>query len=302
MEEFGRWLAQVSVPDEQYATAKGLVAASAAHAWFVTIHPFIDGNGRVGRLLMNLLLMRYGYPIAIVTRDDRHRYYDALEESQCSNLSPMVILISECVAESLEYWEEAARETQEANQFAEQIAERLAAAPLAKASNEYEVWKSAMELLRGYFKQITDQIASMSAMYRIYFKDFGHLEFEKYVALKQRESTKRTWFFRVDFRVGEKAARYLFFFGWPSPELSSRCTVTLFISREEPEGSFRYEALDRISSPNVPQCVEIGYRMDQERFIARAKGGHTAEAKVETIAQRFIDEIVSCHFGAAPIS
>ena len=83
MEEFGHWLSRVSVPsDKAFAGPSGLVSAGVAHTWFVTIHPFIDGNGRVGRLLMNLMLMRHGYPIAIITKEDRLRYYDALESSQ----------------------------------------------------------------------------------------------------------------------------------------------------------------------------------------------------------------------------
>ena len=62
---------------------------AAAHAWLVQIHPFIDGNGRVSRLVMNLLLMRAGYPIAVITKDDRSRYYDALEQSQLATCRPL---------------------------------------------------------------------------------------------------------------------------------------------------------------------------------------------------------------------
>lgn len=296
MAEFGSWLASVSVVGNDFATSRGLIIAAAAHAWFVMIHPFIDGNGRVARLLMNLLLMRFGIPIAIITKDDRQRYYDALEESQSSNLTPLLVLASECVAESLEYWEEAARETKATAEFAKSIAERLARQPMVKASNEYEVWKSAMELLRGHFRQIADQLASLATLYRIFFKDFGHLDFEKFVALRQGQSTKRTWFFRIDIRVGDKAARYLFFFGFPSGALRDRCSVTLFTSREDPPGSYFYTALDRISAPNCPPTIEIGYDMKQERFVCRSKGGGVAEAKVEGIAQRFIEAVVKCHF------
>ncbi len=62
---------------------------------------------------MNLLLMRYGFPIAIVTKEDRLRYYDALEESQASDLTPFIVLIAECIEESLEEYESAAKEQEE---------------------------------------------------------------------------------------------------------------------------------------------------------------------------------------------
>ena len=52
--------------------------AAEAHFRFVTIHPFIDGNGRVARLLMNLLLLRAGFPTAVVLNKDRDSYINAL--------------------------------------------------------------------------------------------------------------------------------------------------------------------------------------------------------------------------------
>lgn len=296
METFGRWLAPASVPGPAFASSLGLVVAAAAHSWFVMIHPFVDGNGRVARLLMNLVLMRYGFPIGIITRDDRLRYYDALEESQSADLTPMLGLLSECVVESLEYWEEAARESKEAADFAKAIAERLASKPLAKASGEYEVWRSAMDLLRGYFKQIVDGIAAAGGLYRVYFKDFGHLDFEKFVALKQGHSVKRTWFFRIDFRVEDRAARYLFYFGYPSRDLRGRSSVSLWVSREAETRPFFYEALDRISAPNVPDLAEIGYSLNDETFLARFRNGRIADTKVETVGQQFIEAIVRCHF------
>ncbi|MBS9779740.1 MAG: Fic family protein [Moraxellaceae bacterium] len=58
--------------------------ASDMHEKLVTIHPFIDGNGRTARLIMNLILLKNGYPITVINsqRDKRQDYYHALEQSQ----------------------------------------------------------------------------------------------------------------------------------------------------------------------------------------------------------------------------
>lgn len=73
MEEFGQWLAQ-SQPSVE--------SALEAHLRLVSIHPFSDGNGRTARLLMNLLLLRAGYPPLVVRPEDRPDYLEALEKRQ----------------------------------------------------------------------------------------------------------------------------------------------------------------------------------------------------------------------------
>ena len=61
----------------------GLVTkVSHFHADFEKIHPFIDGNGRMGRLLLNLELMKNGYLITVIRNEEREEYYTALETAQ----------------------------------------------------------------------------------------------------------------------------------------------------------------------------------------------------------------------------
>ncbi len=58
--------------------------AALLHCKFVNIHPFIDGNGRTARLLLNFELMKQGYPPIIITVDDRFKYYEALDKGAVS--------------------------------------------------------------------------------------------------------------------------------------------------------------------------------------------------------------------------
>lgn len=81
-----------------------VILAAEMHERLVSIHPFIDGNGRTARLVMNLILVSNGYPIAILKGDDisRQRYYDALAAVQIDHdASAFYTLVIEALRASL---------------------------------------------------------------------------------------------------------------------------------------------------------------------------------------------------------
>ena len=78
--------------------------AARLHHEFVNIHPFSDGNGRTGRLLMNVLLMQKGYPLAVILKNDRKKYYDALSRADGGDLTAIVRLVAQSVERSLDIY------------------------------------------------------------------------------------------------------------------------------------------------------------------------------------------------------
>lgn len=76
-----------------------VIAAAQAHKEFVYIHPFIDGNGRVARLLMNLILLQHGYTIAIIPPIMRAEYIRTLEIGRENDI-PFIELIARMIKES----------------------------------------------------------------------------------------------------------------------------------------------------------------------------------------------------------
>jgi Fic family protein len=74
--------------------------AAIVHIRLVTIHPFIDGNGRTARLLMNLALLQSGYPITIIPPIMRSTYISAIQKGNKNNVTPFLHFISEMVYES----------------------------------------------------------------------------------------------------------------------------------------------------------------------------------------------------------
>jgi Fic family protein len=103
MAAFGTWLATA------YAAPAD---ALAAHFRLTEIHPFTDGNGRAARLLMNLLLIRAGYPPVAVRPEDRKTYLDALEHaSLADDLAPFQTLMHERLDATLAEYLSALRDT-----------------------------------------------------------------------------------------------------------------------------------------------------------------------------------------------
>lgn len=100
-------------PDE----LRPIEIAAVFHHKFVSIHPFDDGNGRLARLLMNLLLIKHGYPFTVIRTYDRRRYYDTLRKADNGDLKPFVNFIARCVEESTDLYLSAIKPSNEASQF-----------------------------------------------------------------------------------------------------------------------------------------------------------------------------------------
>ncbi len=101
MKEFIEWL-------ESNNSDHVAKIASDAHFKLVSIHPFTDGNGRTSRLLMNLLLMQEGYPLAIIRKEDRLEYINSLENAQKGgSLDDFYNLVYEAIDRSLDIYLEA---------------------------------------------------------------------------------------------------------------------------------------------------------------------------------------------------
>ncbi|PIR58640.1 MAG: cell filamentation protein Fic [Candidatus Pacebacteria bacterium CG10_big_fil_rev_8_21_14_0_10_56_10] len=78
--------------------------AALLHHKLVYIHPFFDGNGRTARLTMNIILMKSGYPLGIILKNDRKKYYQALEEADKGNYTVLVKLTAQAVERSLDIY------------------------------------------------------------------------------------------------------------------------------------------------------------------------------------------------------
>lgn len=78
-----------------------ILLSTVFHHKMVWIHPFFDGNGKTVRLAMNLLLMRTGFPPAIILKNDRKKYYEALNMANKGDYSKLTLLMIQALERSL---------------------------------------------------------------------------------------------------------------------------------------------------------------------------------------------------------
>ncbi|XP_038053317.1 protein adenylyltransferase FICD-like [Patiria miniata] len=97
LEDFVDWL-----KSEEANSMHPVEFAALAHYKLVYIHPFLDGNGRTSRLLMNLILMRAGYPPIIVKVTQRHEYYEAIKKGNVGDIRPFIRFIAQCTEDMLD--------------------------------------------------------------------------------------------------------------------------------------------------------------------------------------------------------
>ena len=98
MAQWVRWLAHEGLQSHP------VVRAAIAHHGFVAVHPYIDGNGRCARLLLNLQLLRDGYAPAFLLREWKLRYLQALQAADSGVYHPIINLIGQAVEAGLDFY------------------------------------------------------------------------------------------------------------------------------------------------------------------------------------------------------
>ena len=79
-----------------------MLLAAEAHFRFKSLHPFFDGNGRTGRLLLNWQLLRAGFPLTVIQVEERARYREALDQGNAGQRLDLQTLVAGAVERSLD--------------------------------------------------------------------------------------------------------------------------------------------------------------------------------------------------------
>lgn len=137
--------------------------AAVFHHRFVHIHPFFDGNGRTTRLAMNVVLLRAGFPLVVILKNDRGRYYRLLGEADRGNLAPFGRFIAQAVQRTLDIYLKVLTPTHktkekfitladlaDSSSFSAKYLNLLARTGKLEAHKEGRNWLSSKEALRRY--------------------------------------------------------------------------------------------------------------------------------------------------------
>jgi Fic family protein len=100
------WIDEVNqlgkqVEDEEVSAGDIPVRLAQIHCQYEQIHPFLDGNGRTGRLVLNLILVRLGFPPAIILKSRREQYIKALDQADGGNYTPLAAIIARSVLDNV---------------------------------------------------------------------------------------------------------------------------------------------------------------------------------------------------------
>jgi Fic family protein len=145
--------------------------AALAHHRLVAIHPFIDGNGRTARLVMNLILMRAGYPPTVIQRINRRQYYRVLSQADTGKPAALVNFVGRAVERSLNLYLEACmlvrsapspevewiplREAVEGTSYSQEYLSLLARTGKIEAVKRGRVWYTTRKALEDYRRSLS---------------------------------------------------------------------------------------------------------------------------------------------------
>jgi len=198
-----------------------ILEATILHAWFTHIHPFEDGNGRMARLLVNIVLSRSGYPpLEIEAVRDTGQYYDALRESDKGNILPLFDLFLGILKSTVKLMDKSG--------YVKSVAQgRL----LADREHRYKIWKGRMDEFTRIFSEEV-----MSKGWRVKLQ--GTPSLASFAFLESFNEEGNSWYMKVFDNLNN--SKWLLWHGFASDHMKSQYSAggkwyptILFSQRDE---------------------------------------------------------------------
>ena len=255
------------------------------HTWLTHVHPFIDGNGRTARALLNLELIRGGYPTLIIRKKDKLRYYDALAESDSGgDLGPITELVLDRAGDALRDLERAAR----TQQGYDEAAIRLRSLQERKLA----IWNDSVKLLFSLLEDACQQaFGSVGSVSGRWYDD--QLGVDEFAALSRGDSAGNSWLFSLAVEVPAVGTRkYLAWTGFRSHELLHAGSLepgpAIFWSIPDETGYRKWVRNDTLSPGVAEFTLELP---NVDRWLVRSTTGEFLRIAPSALARKIVKAI-----------
>lgn len=294
MQELMDWL------NENYGQEDSIILAAVAHHEMAKIHPFADGNARTARLLLNLILMKQGYPICSIKRTERPRYYEAMTEADKGNYHTIVELVTESCAELFAVYVRIKEESNRKTLFAQKWGERDIEGRLRKEKGRFELWLNRMNQIKLEFRQVTDLLNETLETYNVTYYEYPLTTFDTFQELEDKGSSTNTFFFSIRF-IDKKSKKivqtFVFRFFRDRNKFSSNNLIPLELNCYNPDAKNflvieKFHWADRVQLryfyfDQSNELITGIYNRTQRKII------EDTNLKLHEIVETFFDDVLS---------
>lgn len=274
--------------------------AAYVHWAFARIHPFVDGNGRLSRLIQDFILLKNRYVPATVQPEDRERkYYEALERADLGDGLEFLEIIAKNTLRTADRYLSIIRTEKSKTDWIKNIAKAASEKVKQTDHRKFITLQKNSESIKLEFDNICKSLTAELTGIRVGFKDYGGLDFEKWQDLRTKGKAPRTWLFGIQISEREINQRYIFWHGRHihRPDDSKQFedgVINLLISVQDNAGG--YKSLDEITEDRITlrEIVLEGRTFTRRRYNPINKSHEwDEEISPSEIASQFIQEAFS---------
>ncbi len=286
-----------------------IIVAAIVHHELVAIHPFTDGNGRVARLVMNLILMRRGIPICTIQRNDRPNYYESLSFADIGLFESLIEIILERCSDLFAEYVRIRSETKRMEEWAAKWGVKEAGVLLKRESREMELWLSRIKQVFLEFQTAADLLDDELRVISIELYDFrNEITIEKYRQLIDNGAIHQANAFSVSFRDKKTKRHERFMFRYyrnaaKFPQKETIIPLELNYFDKEQQGYIR---LSDLSWAKYIRIRELYFNQEGEFMIRYFKVDKKEEVdkkhSIAEAAQWFFDDILKNMFNLSETS
>ncbi len=284
---------------EHENTLHGFTIGVYAHWAFSRIHPFVDGNGRMARILQDIYFLRHNLVPAPIPFQQVDAYYESLQSADSGNVAPLNEFVANATLESLQKYRAAIEDFDQEDSWLNELVESVNASVKDAEHASYTRYMQRIGELRETFQEIGDKLNSRVPEIDIRIRKYSPIDLVQYRQLKSTGSTPKSWNFGIDFAYGERRVRFVMWHGRclnRPPGVPTSPEPALLVSIHDGE---EYRILDDVGEHGISlRAIEVingdlrRIRYNPVTNLATSDEGIKATA----ICKDFIQEVLRSKF------